>query len=960
MATNAADLLLKIDASTAGLRKELKKAEGAVNGGRQAIDRNTKQIDKSFTSMGDNVKRVVGGIVAAMGLIKIGKKFADIVVETEKLKGSLTTITGSVENAGKAFDKLTEFASQTPFTLDQSVNAFIKLKALGLDPSERAMLSYGNTASAMGKDMMQMIEAVADASTGEFERLKEFGIKAKSEGDNVALTFQGVTTTIGKNSEEIQGYLLAIGETQFAGAMEDQMERLPGLLSNLQDNVDGLFRKMGDKGGISIFGAGITAASGAVMFLTENIETVLSVISYVGAALAGPAIIGAIALTTKAIIAMNAALLANPIALVAAGFAVAALAIYKNWEQITEAAEKSAIYIQIAWNKLKLFLMDAFAPVLTTISELFTDVKNRAIATWTAIAAAARDPLNAIDTFNETFETSLRRLRDGETGSNVFARSIHETKGRIVQLEGELGTMNTRVVEVDDAIVDTTFSLSDFKTETQDTTAAADEMNAKALEVLGTLSNEREALTLSSVELDIRNRLQKAGVAAGSELGVQIRETTTLLHKEKDAMTQAATEAKELEKANDESARAAQEAWGRTHDYLSTTFVDIMNNGKDAFSQIASAFTALIKRMVAEWAASGLMGMLSGKGLSGFNAGTGIGNLFSEGGVAANIGKVLGIGGGAVAAGTAVGGTAGVSTVFAAGASSAAGITSSAIGAGGAAAAGTGGAAAAGTSAGFGSSLAAFATNPVTIGVVAAAALAKVLEKDPTYSANAGLLIHDAPGASADRKFAVDPFDSGFAPIGFARREDQGTANQVIDVFRGYDSALTQLAKVANLNVNYGNNPFGGFDENGQGNGLFLGVAKEDGKDRGASVEQQTTQFVSQWIDALGGQITPDERNMIKSAGSADDMIAMAANLVGVDGSHEAGLRRVPFDGYIAQLHKNEEVLTANDPRNANSGGAESMSMLSEMRKISASVKRTADLLTRVTRDGNSLMTEPA
>ena len=30
----------------------------------------------------------------------------------------------------------------------------------------------------MGKDITQMIEAVADAATGEFERLKEFGIKA--------------------------------------------------------------------------------------------------------------------------------------------------------------------------------------------------------------------------------------------------------------------------------------------------------------------------------------------------------------------------------------------------------------------------------------------------------------------------------------------------------------------------------------------------------------------------------------------------------------------------------------------------------------------------------------------------------------------------------------------------------------------------------------------------------------
>jgi uncharacterized membrane protein YqgA involved in biofilm formation len=47
----------------------------------------------------------------------------------------------------------------------QFINAFIKLKALGLQPSKEALTSYGNTATAMGKSLDQMIEAVADAST---------------------------------------------------------------------------------------------------------------------------------------------------------------------------------------------------------------------------------------------------------------------------------------------------------------------------------------------------------------------------------------------------------------------------------------------------------------------------------------------------------------------------------------------------------------------------------------------------------------------------------------------------------------------------------------------------------------------------------------------------------------------------------------------------------------------------
>lgn len=39
---------------------------------------------------------------------------------------------------------------------------------------------------------------------------------------------------------------------------------------------------------------------------------------------------------------------------------------------------------------------------------------------------------------------------------------------------------------------------------------------------------------------------------------------------------------------------------------------------------------------------------------------------------------------------------------------------------------------------------------------------------------------------------------------------------------------------------------------------------------------------------------------------------------VGIDGSHYSGLSKVPWNGYIGELHRNEEVLTADDPRNQN------------------------------------------
>jgi len=148
-----------------------------------------------------------------------------------------TSFQGNQKEARAAFDAINKFASATPYGLEEVMTGFIKLKNMGLDPSQEALTAYGNTASAMGKSLNDMVEAVADAATGEFERLKEFGIKAKSEGENVTFMFQGVKTTVGKNSKEIEQYLKFVGNVKFAGGIEAQSKSVKGMLSTLRDGV---------------------------------------------------------------------------------------------------------------------------------------------------------------------------------------------------------------------------------------------------------------------------------------------------------------------------------------------------------------------------------------------------------------------------------------------------------------------------------------------------------------------------------------------------------------------------------------------------------------------------------------------------------------------------------------------------------------------------------------------------
>jgi phage-related protein len=72
--------------------------------------------------------------------------------------------------------------------------------------------------------------------------------------------------------------------------------------------------------------------------------------------------------------------------------------------------------------------------------------------------------------------------------------------------------------------------------------------------------------------------------------------------------------------------------------------------------------------------------------------------------------------------------------------------------------------------------------------------------------------------------------------------------------------------------------------------------------------------------------------------------VSVGANVSsgGVDGSHAGGLDYVPFDGYVAELHKGEQVLTAEEAKDYKRGGGKSVSVV---QNIYSQAKTAADLL---------------
>jgi len=226
MAVNDVNIRLRAKDETAG-------AFGSVKG-------SLAGLKNAVFSVQGAIAGIVGGAVVGT-IVQSNRSF-------QSLQASLITFTGSAEAASRQFAILQDFAAKTPFSLEEVVGGFNKLVARGITPSIASLNAFGNIASGTGKSLDQFIEAVADAAVGEFERLKEFGIKANTEGDKIKLTFGGVTKTIGKNSQEMLTYLETLGQTKFAGAIERQSQTLNGAFSNFGDAISKLSVAIGEAG----------------------------------------------------------------------------------------------------------------------------------------------------------------------------------------------------------------------------------------------------------------------------------------------------------------------------------------------------------------------------------------------------------------------------------------------------------------------------------------------------------------------------------------------------------------------------------------------------------------------------------------------------------------------------------------------------------------------------------------
>lgn len=387
-----------------GTKKEVEKLTKQMKMGQNQINKWGNSINNAFTGAVKNAAK----FTAAMAAVGTGLGFKEA-FDLETYKAQLETATGSTEKAAELMKNAIAMANKTPFEGGALVEATAMLEAMGMD-SKKWLTYAGNMAGATGKDIMQATEAIIDAQSGEWERMKEFGIKGVDNMDDLEQImnqrFTGGMEKLAGTTKGIWSTVTGVTKNSLAkivGIMDDgsvrQGSALDKVKTKLSEFADTLTRWQNDgtiEAAAEKASAAVDKISNAFKWAKDNAGWLIPVLGgLVGALVAFnvlSTVIGlwksyqTVATAVKAAqTALNLTMTMNPIGLLIVGIGLliaAGVALAMHWDEVKAVAASLWENIKSVFGGIRDAVVGAFDTVKTKAGEALDWIGNKLDELW--------------------------------------------------------------------------------------------------------------------------------------------------------------------------------------------------------------------------------------------------------------------------------------------------------------------------------------------------------------------------------------------------------------------------------------------------------------------------------------------------------------------------------------------------------------------------------------------------
>lgn len=217
-------------------------------------NRALKQSQGQTNTFGKSAKSSMAGVAsafAAIGGAAVIKSIVDIGSRFEDLQNSLNVVFGSANRGAQAFERVQEFAKGTQFSVQTLTQAFVQLKGAGVEPTDKLLSTFANTA-AVTTDSMGTLQAMVDLVTRstsggmgleDLNRLADRGVPVFAILEEKLGKTRLELTEFGKTAEGSAKILDALAQgldERFGSALTESENNLSRLTNNLGDAFDTL------------------------------------------------------------------------------------------------------------------------------------------------------------------------------------------------------------------------------------------------------------------------------------------------------------------------------------------------------------------------------------------------------------------------------------------------------------------------------------------------------------------------------------------------------------------------------------------------------------------------------------------------------------------------------------------------------------------------------------------------
>lgn len=225
----------KATSSIKNMQREMKKTTNSVCRFAKNAKKSFRNVAREASKMVKKTAKISTGMATIVGALATKTGFSEA-FDMEGYKTMLETVTKDTKKASQLMVNSVRFANSTPFETKSVIEATAKMEAYGLN-STRWLKDIADMAGGMNKDIIQGTEAMADASVGEFERLKEFSITkdmimaaaSKKYGDQVVFNNKGQMLDQAKMMNVLQEMM----QKKFKGGANKLSKTAKGLWSTV-------------------------------------------------------------------------------------------------------------------------------------------------------------------------------------------------------------------------------------------------------------------------------------------------------------------------------------------------------------------------------------------------------------------------------------------------------------------------------------------------------------------------------------------------------------------------------------------------------------------------------------------------------------------------------------------------------------------------------------------------------